>query len=333
MAEQQEQNIKENSVKGFVSNKNHLVFLAFVVLSFFIWFLNYLNKNLSTDITIKYRLENIPEALDEDKIKRGEFSILAKGQGYNLLEESLKMRSIPFVINLDATTDKSKNLLQYTVKMDYAYIVADDLKPMLRKKIGDKIVIESISPDTLFFEVANGMEKKVPVLTDNVKLKLKDGEKIRRTTVVPDSITIYGQEKAIDSIKAVQVSETYLRKVKSGVAYTLDLDIPEGVDAQVNEVLLTYNISVFTQAHRKLKINALNIPEKYSVTMLPMYVDICYSVSVDNFDQVKDSDFEVSIDYKKSTHGSVLVDVVSKNPNVSIIEHYPEICNIILEKK
>lgn len=77
MAEQQEPSTKKNPVVKLVNNRNFLVFIAFVVLSSFLWFLNYLNKNLSSEITLKYKFKNIPRTIKSDNMHGGELAVNA----------------------------------------------------------------------------------------------------------------------------------------------------------------------------------------------------------------------------------------------------------------
>ena len=178
MAEQQEPNKKGNPVVKLVNNRNFLVFIAFVVLSSFLWFLNYLNKNLTSEITIKYKLKNVPKTINEESSHGGELFVMASGQGYNLLQESLKTRNLPLSIDLESKAQDNRQLLKYASSRGKAYIISSDLKPLLLKKVGEKINIGEIKPDTLFFNLIDVREKKVPIETANIGHKLLDGQKI-----------------------------------------------------------------------------------------------------------------------------------------------------------
>lgn len=333
MAEQQEPNKKENPVVKLFNNRNFLVFLAFVVLSSFLWFLNYLNKDLTSNITIKYKFKNIPKILSDNNLHNGELEVNASGQGYNLLQESIKTRNIPISIDLESITTDNHQLLRYASNQNMAYIVTNDLKPLLRKKVGEKITIGDIKPDTLFFDMINIREKKVPIETSAIKYELLDGQKITRTTIVPDSITIIGQKSLIDSISKVDVEENNIGLIKAKKQYNISIDIPDGISASQSIASISYDIEMFTKASKRIKIKAINFPHEYSYTLLPEYVTINYVIPISLYNKVSEYDFSATIDYEKAAGNCIEVQVQSSFSKAETISCQPATCTFILEKK
>ena len=333
MAEQQETNKKGNPVVKLVNNRNFLVFLSFVVLSSFLWFLNYLNKNLTSEITIKYKLKNIPKTINEDSSHGGELIVTASGQGYNLLQESLKTRNIPLSIDLESKALDNRQLLKYTSDKEKAYIVASDLKPLIRKKVGEKINIGEIKPDTLYFNLINVKEKRVEIDISGIEHELLEGQRITNTMITPDSLTIIGQSSTIDSIEKIKVATENLGHIKGKKQYELALDIPEGINADQNVIGISYEIEMFTKASKKIKVKTINFPKEYSYTLLPDYVTINYVVPISQYDKVQEYDFSATIDYEKAAGNSIEVQVQSSFSKAEIISCKPAICTFILEKK
>lgn len=333
MAEQQELNKNENPVVKLVNNRNFLVFIAFVVLSSFLWFLNYLNKNLTSEITIKYKLKNVPKTINEESSHGGELIVNASGQGYNLLQESLKTRNIPLNIDLDAKAQDNRQLLKYASSRGIAYIISSDLKPLLRKKVGEKINIGEIKPDTLFFNLIDVREKKVPVEISNIEYKLLDGQKITRTSIVPDSITVIGQKSIIDSIDKIDVENENLGLIKARKQYNLTIDVPDGISASQNIASVSYDIEMFTKATKQIKLKALNFPTEYSYTLLPEYVTVGYVVPISQYNKVSEYDFSATIDYEKAAGNCIEIQVKSSFSKAEIISISPQTCTYILEKK
>ena len=333
MTEQQESNKEKNPVVKLVNNRNFLVFLAFVVLSFFLWFLNYLNKNLTSEITIKYKFKNIPKAISTEESLNGEFMVSASGQGYNLLQESLKTRNIPLNIDLEAKAQDGRPLLKYVSEKGYAYILTNDIKPIIRKKIGDKINIGDISPDTLFFDLINVKEKKVPVDISSIEYQLLDGQSITSTMIVPDSVTIIGRKSSIDSIVSINVKHIDLGLLKDKKQYSIALDIPEGISASQNIVSLSHNIEMFTMAIKNIRIKAENFPPEYNYTLLPQYINVTYSVPLSFYDKVYDNDFTAIADYNNTKGNIIEIKVQNNNEKAKILGIKPETCTFILEHK
>lgn len=335
MAEQQEPNKKSNRIKNLINNRNLLVFLGFVVLSFFLWFLNYLNKDLTGDIVLKYKIKNPPETIASKNASEGEFTIIATGQGYNLLQEKLESKRIPISIDLEngEKADKSgKSLIRYQTGNEKAYIIVNDLKPIIRKKIGDKISINDIKPDTLFFDMVSVVEKTVPIDISNVRFDLIKGQKISNVVLTPDSVTIMGRRSAIDSITKVYViDDGILPRNKN--SHTFKLDIPDAINATQQSTNLSYKVEMFTEAHKRIKIKALNFPPEYNITLLPEDVDVCYNTPISHFDDISDYEFSAIVDYNKAKSKYIEIEVTTSNPFVTISRITPETCCYILETK
>ncbi len=333
MAEQQESNTKANRVTKLVNNRNFLVFIAFVVLSSFLWFLNYLNKNLNSDITIKYKFKNIPRTINSEDLHGGELLVNATGQGYNLLQESIKTRNIPLNIDLESKAQDNRPLLKYTSDKSKAYIVTNDIRPLIRKKIGDKINIGEIKPDTLYFNIINVKEKVVPIDLTGIAYTLSEGSKITKTTINPDSVTIIGQKSSIDSIEKINVIPENIGLIKKQKQYNIELDIPEGITSSNNYVSLTYEAEMFTEGSKKIKIKAINFPHEYNYTILPEYVTITYATPLSHYDKVQEYDFSATVDYNQAAGNNMEIKVATNNSKAKIIKNYPQICTFVLEKK
>ena len=333
MAEQQEPSTKKNPVVKLVNNRNFLVFIAFVVLSSFLWFLNYLNKNLSSEITLKYKFKNIPRTINSENMHGGELVVNASGQGYNLLQESIKSRNIPLNIDLETKALDNRPLLKYANDRGKAYIVSNDIKPLIRKKIGDKITIGDISPDTLFFDIINVKEKMVPIDITDIEYELKDGQKITKTMIVPDSVKIIGQKSSIDSIEKIKVQPTDIGPIKKQKQYNIELDIPEGITASHSNVNINYEAEMFTEASKKIKIKTTNFPGEYNYTIFPEYVTVTYTTSLSNFDKVQEYDFSATADYSLAAGNNIEIKLATSNSKAKIIRTTPQISTFVLEKK
>lgn len=333
MAEQQEKNTKANRIVKLINNRNFLVFIAFVVLSSFLWFLNYLNKNITSEISIKYKFKNMPKTISSENTHTGELIVTATGQGYNLLQESLKANNIPLNIDLESKTQNKKPLLRYNNDKGKAYIISSDLKPLIRKKIGEKINIGEIKPDTLFLNIINVKEKTVPIDISGIKYTLNDGHKITKTSITPDSVTIIGQKSSIDSIKKINVVPENIGHIKKQRQYSVKLDIPEDINSSHNDVDISYEAEMFTEASKRIKIKALNFPQGYNCILLPEYVTVTYSTPLSHYDNIQEYDFAATVDYNKAAGNNLEIKLASSYNKAKIIRIEPQVCTFVLEKK
>ena len=332
MAEQQTNNKRKMVIK-FITDKNLLIFLAFVVLSFFLWILNYLSKELSDEIVIEYEFNNIPNSLNEDIIKAKEITLTVSGGGYNIITENIKAKFSPLSIDLESTSAEQTHLLHYSQNNEKAFIITKDLKPLILSRFDGQLNIERIKPDTIYIDIKNIKEKKVPIDLSTVKYKLIAGQKITKMIMTPDSITIIGQKTIIDNIDEITAKPIDLKQIQNNKVYEIDLNIPENVNASENNVKISHELEMYTKSTMRVKIKTENFPNEYKHTIIPEYVTISYNVPVSQYDNINEKDFNAKIDYNKSKRNYAEIDIESINNNVTILNITPEICSFILEKK
>ena len=234
---------------------------------------------------------------------------------------------------MESKAQDNRPLLKYTSDKAKAYIVTNDIRSLIRKKIGDKINIGEIKPDTLYFNIINVKEKVVPIDLTGSEYTLNEGSKITRTTISPDSVTIIGQKSSIDSIEKINIIPENIGLIKKQKQYNIELDIPEGITSSNNYVSLTYEAEMFTEGSKKIKIKAINFPQEYNYTILPEYVTITYATPLSHYDKVQEYDFSATVDYNLAAGNNLEIKVATNNSKAKIIKNYPQICTFVLEKK
>ncbi|MBI5009935.1 MAG: hypothetical protein HZB98_09885 [Bacteroidia bacterium] len=129
-----------------IINRDVVVFAFFLILSFFLWYLNSLGKEAEADIRRPVKYINIPRwrALSDDAPVRINLSL--KGPGYAILKLKYPGKKAPLAIDLAKTTYKripgSKN-------PDY-YILASGLTKTFTVQLRSGCDVTSVKPDTLF---------------------------------------------------------------------------------------------------------------------------------------------------------------------------------------
>jgi len=138
-----EKNAKKR--KGLI-NRDVVVFAFFLLLSFFLWYLNSLGKETEADIRRPVKYVSIPvgRKLSDDTPARVNLSL--KGPGYSILKLKYPGKKTPLAIDLAKITYKrvpgSKN-------PDY-YILASSLAKTFAVQLRSGCDVTSVKPDTLF---------------------------------------------------------------------------------------------------------------------------------------------------------------------------------------
>ncbi len=139
-------------------NRDVVVFAFFLFLSFGLWYINSLGKEVEADIKYSVKFVNVPKEriISEEAPSRLNFSL--KGPGYTILKLKVSGKKPPVLIDLSKVTYKrvpeSKN-------PDY-FIVTTGLVKSMTVQIRSGCEIIAIKPDTLFFSLNRYDAKRRP---------------------------------------------------------------------------------------------------------------------------------------------------------------------------
>jgi hypothetical protein len=140
-------------------NRDVVVFVFFLVLSFGLWYINSLGKEMEADIIYPVRFINIPRgrALVEEIPLRLNLSL--KGPGYTVLKLKVSGSKVPVSIDLSKVSYKR---VPESTNPDY-YIITSGLTKSLTVQLRSGCEIIAIKPDTLFFILNRGSAQSVTI--------------------------------------------------------------------------------------------------------------------------------------------------------------------------
>jgi hypothetical protein len=144
-------------------NRDVVVFVFFLVLSFGFWYINSLGKEIEADIRYPVKYINMPKerVIAEDSPVRLNLSL--KGPGYSVLKLKVSGSKSPVVIDLSKVNYKrvpDSKVLNY-------FIVTSGLIKSLTVQIRSGCEIISIKPDTLFFTFNKAITKSKNDMDEN----------------------------------------------------------------------------------------------------------------------------------------------------------------------
>jgi len=128
-------------------NRDVAAFAFFLLLSFFLWYLNYLGKESETGISYPVRFVNLPkDKVIADKIP-SDLSLALKGPGYSILKLKVSGNKSPLVIDISKTSYRRTP----GNKSQSYYLLTSTLVKSLGIQLRSGCEITSVKPDTLFF--------------------------------------------------------------------------------------------------------------------------------------------------------------------------------------
>jgi len=143
-------NLEKKGIK--IINKDLVIFLFFLLLSFIFWYLNSLEKEIESDVKFPVRYLNVPKGRVVVETIPDKLILYLRGSGYSILKLKVSNKGSPVVIDFSKVNYKR---VPDSKKTDY-YLVTSMLNKSLSVQLGAGCEITSIKPDTLFFTLEKG---------------------------------------------------------------------------------------------------------------------------------------------------------------------------------
>jgi hypothetical protein len=145
-----------------VINRDVAVFAFFLLLSFILWYLNFLGKENEAAIKYHIKFTNLPKERIIAEEQPNELYIFLKGPGYSILKLKLTGNKAPLIIDISKVNYRKT---PGGKALDY-YLVTSGLAKSLNVQMRSGCEITSIKPDTLFFTF-NKQIAKSTLMPDN----------------------------------------------------------------------------------------------------------------------------------------------------------------------
>jgi len=327
----------EDNIKNFFSkrifkyDKRLFVFLIFVIIATIFWFLNQLEQEYETNVTLPVRYTNFPE----DKILVNDldkyFDIRVKGFGYKLLEYKISNKFLPFVIDVNSITMRMYSRKDY-VKF---YALTRNLSDKIEQQLSSELQIITIEPDTLFFDFADRIHKKVPVVSRVKPLPASQYMIKDQILINPDSITISGANPIIDTINQVYTKKVEINDLTQNFQEFVAIQRYDNVDYSEEKVKISIMIEKFTEGNLKVPLKVKNVPDSLILRTFPDEISVSYFVALSDYDKVLPQFFDAEVDYNNINinNNKVKVNVTNWPDYIRSLRFYPQAVEYLIERK
>jgi YbbR domain-containing protein len=313
-------------------NRDALVFLFFLFLSFTLWYLNYLEKVIEASVSYPVRYINPPKERVLNEGLPDKLNIDLKGPGYSILKLKLAGNRAPVVVDLSRVSYRRLP----ESKPQRFYLVTSGLMHTFAKQLRADFEISSVKPDTIFFVFDRIISKKVPVKPVVEVVTERQYFVKGRITTDPDSVTITGPRQLTDTIAEVKT----LKKKFRGLNETLRKSIPllQSKDYSISDRRVTVNIPVeqFTEAEISVPVRIINVPDSIDIKIFPDVVTVKCLVALSDYKKIKEVPFDVILDIKKTPFKGaekLPVEVLNIPPYINSLRFTPGMVDFIIERK
>ncbi|MDD2634418.1 MAG: hypothetical protein PHW82_02850 [Bacteroidales bacterium] len=304
-------------LKKNLRNRNILVFLVFFIIAAFLWFLNAINKEYTTDLSLPYKIENLPQNMSLAEDTDDELLINLSGHGYNLLREEIERIKLPLIIDIKSKKSPIK-IYNNPNNSTQSFILTKDLYKRVKKRFGDNIHLVKISPDTLFLSVTQTYSKKLKV-TPKITYAIEKDYIINGDIVTkPDSITVYGDKSIIDTLNAIYTESTQLGTIGKYKIHQLNIKPINNIRYSKTRVLIDIPLEKYTETYLRIPVQAINCPDNLKIRLLPSTVDVSFKVPLSIYEEITINDFTAIVDFNDIQNQEAEVKVNCAKPELII---------------
>ena len=210
-----------NRIKQKVERTNKhsaFTFLIFLVISTAAWFLVKLSENYVTQTTFRLQMEEVQAdkwiSSDEQSVKMS-----LNIDGFHTLRYKM-IRDRVVTIPLNEVSYRLENGNTYSFSSQY-----------VAEKVAEKLNINAsditINDAKIYFTLDALKSKVVPVVLQSNVTTARQYDIYGIPTLDPSSVTVYGPQEVIDTIKTVRTEPLIMNNVSQNFNVTLPLDLPE----------------------------------------------------------------------------------------------------------
>ncbi len=317
---------KKRNIKSLKRNKKLHVFFIFLGVSTLLWTVSKLSKEYTHTVNLTTNYINFSNDKELQNEPEKTLDVVMKTTGFSLLNYNLFHKKINIDLKL---LQKNKNKYYYNTNKNLSSLQAQF--PI------DETLLR-VYPDTIFFDFGKLGKKKIDVKT-HINIEYKSGYNLVGSLEInPKIITINGTEDQIKIINEINSKPLNLKNVKDSFEYTVALDIPKEynkINFSTKEITIKGIVEKFTESSKNVSFELINVPKNHSIKTFIDKVKVTYKVSLENFDRISESDFQIICDYNKvkNLNTEFLIPEIIKSPDlVSNIKLSPNKIEFLIKK-
>ncbi|KAA1247060.1 hypothetical protein [Aquimarina sp. RZ0] len=265
------------------------MFLFFLIFTSLLWLFIQFSKNYTQEVEIEIRYINLPENRILNDSSDQTLKLILNGNGFRMMTHSWSKPRLQFdIANADSFEDNN-------------YYFSIDIKDQsLRDKLDFEGRVLSAQKNTLRAKLDVTLKKKIPVRLIKEIGYVPGYGSDRGVLLLPDSITIHGPEKIVDTIHYIYTENLKLEDLNTDYSTSLSIKtngLPEDVYITPKEIEASIVVSKFTEGSQEVPISLINVPEGKEIKIFPKDVIVVYRVGLDKYNEINVRDFKVVADY------------------------------------
>ena len=309
-----------DNIKQKVEPKNKrsvFTFLIFLVISTAAWFLVKLSEDYVTQTTFRVLMEEAPAdkwvSSEEQSVK---MSLNIDGfhtLRYKMIREPNRFVTIP----LNEVPYRLENGNTYSFSSQY---VAEKVAERLGITASDITMNDA----KVYFTMDALKSKVVPVVLQSSIMAARQYDIYGIPMLDPSSVTIFGPQEVIDSIKMVRTELLSRNNVNQSFSANVPLNLLDGqIHSDVKEVKADVQVEKYTEMDIEVPIK---VADSLKIRFFPETMSVKCLVAMRDYASITPESFSVSVDKEQLKAMQPLLDVrlALWPPTVQILSTHPD---------
>jgi hypothetical protein len=314
---------------GKKSQSRHelMLYLFFVLIAVVIWYMNALNKNYTTELKFSTNFVDLPVDKIMVQAPDDHITLTVQAQGFTLFKYRMGVLLHPILIKANY-----KNLKRLR-KGEY-YMLTASVVENISEQLSSDITLVRVTPDTLKFVFSEMVKKKVPVKISAQFQFEKEFTSLGNINIEPAEVTVSGPQSIIDTVRYVYSQNRTFKGLKDTLKAVLALQPVEMLSFDAKEVRITLPVERVTEASVSVSIEAINLPDGFSLKTFPGNVSVSCMVPVSRFNKLQPQMFRAVVDYESIGNKDSKAKVaIAKSPDFVLdVRYHPKSVDFIVEK-
>lgn len=297
--------IKSKLSRLYQSKKVNVLAL-FVLLALLFSLLTKLSRDYTKTISFDVEMLNVPDehVILKDSLQKINVTMTSYGFSF------LKYYFINPSLKVDFNNLKNSNQSYLWTKNNEFQNVAN--------QFSTSAVINSISPDTIYFNYDSYFVKTIPIKL-NEDVSFASGFDVDGSYIIqPDSLKVIGAKSVLDSINSIETMPLVIDNINANISTSIKLKLPnENPDIKFSEdkVLVSARVNKFTEGSLIVPVVVKNLPEGINIKYFPKEVEVVFYTSLDYYKTIAINNFKIECDFTKLSLDNKLVPIITKQPD------------------
>ena len=273
-----------------LKGREWLLLATSLFLAVLIWFLSNLSRSYSGVLGVPVVAECNLQGYNNVSSNSSMLSARCRAEGFRLLREGTRRSRRPVTVAFDRAD------LRHDAGERF-FVTGNVMNNYLRQIFGDKVDVEDIITDTLYFTFSPENNKRVPVRFAgdfSYRTQYMASGPLRLS---PDSVTVYGEKARLDGLDHISTSNMFLDDVHETQHGVLRLRRIKGVRLSDEEVSYELPVSRYVEMRSELPVSVRNVPGGRHLDVFPSRATVIllctFPVGRNPFEA-----FELFIDYE-----------------------------------